>query len=221
MCVLKSLQKNFQDNPGRVITSEVIASLVGDTWAQSVTPMKILSGFKKSGISPFNPSEVSDRMLAPAKVFAPSEEEGAKILAGANILSDAVDEAVATAPSASPTFSDEQIALFEKRYCEGYDWHDPVYELWLKETHPGSSDADSMTTHISQSVSTVSSGELSDILKYPESNATTKKKKSAFNSTAVCLSDSLIVHQLKEKEQQKKQLEQEKVRKRECCERKK
>ena len=68
-----------------------------------------------------------------------------------------------------------------------------------------------MTTHVSQSVSTVSSADLSDILKYPESNATTKKKKSAFNSTAVCLSDSPIVRQLKEKEQQKKQLEQEKV----------
>ena len=80
--------------------------------------MNILSGFKKSRISPLNPSKVSDRM----------------------------------------------------------------------ETHPGSSDADSMTTHVSQSVSTVSSGDLSDILKYPESNATTKKKKSAFNSTAVCLS---------------------------------
>ena len=217
----KACKKFIRDNPGRVITSEVIASLVGDTWAQSVTPMNILSGFKKSGISPFNLSEVSDRMLAPAKVFAPSEE-GAKIVAGANILGDAVDEAVATASStASLTFSDEQIVLFETRYSEGYDLHDPVYELWLKETHPGSSDADSMTTHISQSVSTVSSGELSDILKYPESNATTKKKKSAFNSTAVCLSDSPIVHQLKEKEQQKKQLEQERVRKRECRERKK
>ena len=50
-----------------MITSEAIASLVGDTWPQSVTPINILSGFKKSGISPLNPSEVSDRMLAPAK----------------------------------------------------------------------------------------------------------------------------------------------------------
>ena len=76
----------------------MIASLVGDTWAQSITPMNIL---KKSRISPLNPSEVSDRMLAPAKVFKPSE---------------------ATASSTvSPTFSDEQMALFEKRYSEGYD----------------------------------------------------------------------------------------------------
>ena len=50
-------------NPGRVITSEVIASLVGETWAHSITPVNILRGFKKSGISP---NEVSDRMLAAA-----------------------------------------------------------------------------------------------------------------------------------------------------------
>ena len=65
-------------------------------------------------------------MLAPAKVFKPSEARASS--------------------TALPTFSNEQIALFEKRYSEGYNLHDdPVYELWLKETHPGSSDADSMT----------------------------------------------------------------------------
>ena len=54
----KACRKYIMENPGRVITSEVIASLVGETWAHSITPMNILSGFKKSGISPLNPSEV-------------------------------------------------------------------------------------------------------------------------------------------------------------------
>ena len=55
--------------------------------------------------------------------------------------------------------------------------HDPQYELWVHENHPGSLDADSMETHISNSVSTVSSGDLSEILKYLEAKITSKAKK--------------------------------------------
>jgi hypothetical protein len=203
----KACRKYIMENPGRVITSEAIMSLVGGTWAQSITPMNILSGFKKSGISPLNPSEASDRMLAPAKVFKPSSDVSCASSSSASLT--------------SPTFSDEQIALYEKRFREGYNVHDPQYELWVKETHPGSSDADSMKTHISQSVSTVSSGDLSDILKFPEAKATTKARKPAMNCTAVCLSDSPVVRLLKEKEEQKRHLDEEKVRKRGECEKKK
>ena len=88
---------------------------------------------KKSGISPLNPNEVSDGMLAPAKVFKPS--------------SDIFCASSSSASLASPTFSDKQIALHKERFREGYDVHDPQYELWAKETHPGSSEADSMKTH--------------------------------------------------------------------------
>ena len=70
----KACRKYMMANPGRVITSEVIALLVGETWAQSVTPLNILSGFKKSGISPLNPNEVSDRMLAPCMASNPTSE---------------------------------------------------------------------------------------------------------------------------------------------------
>ncbi|SMN12559.1 hypothetical protein SPBRAN_1768 [uncultured Candidatus Thioglobus sp.] len=180
------------NNPGRVITSEAIASLVGDTWPHSVTPINILSGFKKSGISPLNPGEVSDRMLAPAKVLKPNSK------------------------SPPPNFSAEQITLYEKRFSEGYDLHDPQYELWLRENYPESSDADSMKTHVSKSLSTASSNEssvLSDILKYPEAKVSSKaKRKPAVNSSAVCLSDSPVVRSLKDKEEEKKEAMEEKAR---------
>ena len=171
----KACRKYLADHPGRVITSEAIASLVGDAWAHSITPVNILSGFKKSGISPLNPSEVSDRMLAPSKVFKPSS----------------VDKS-------PPTFSAEQVALYEERFSEGYDVHDPQYELWLRENHPESSDADSLKTHVSNSVSTPSSSGssvLSKILKYPEATAACRgKRKLALNTVgAVCLSDSPAV----------------------------
>ena len=79
-----------------------------------------------------------------------------------------------------------------------------------------------MLTHISKSVSTVSSDDLSKILKYPEAKVTSKLKKLAVNSTsAVCLSDSPVVRQLKEKEEQKRHSAEEKARKKEEREKKK
>ena len=82
-----------------------MATVVGDAFAQSHTPLNILGGFKKSGIYPFNPGEVSDQELAPSKALVkPSPQP--------------------------PTFSPEQIELFEQTYAEGYDVPDPTYLAW-------------------------------------------------------------------------------------------
>ena len=51
--------------PAHVITEDILAALVGDAFAQSHTSLNILGGFKKAGIYPFNPGEVSDQQLAP------------------------------------------------------------------------------------------------------------------------------------------------------------
>ena len=132
-------------NPGRVITSEVIALLVGETWAQSVTLLNILSGLKKSGISLLNPSEVRDRMLAPSMASNPTSDIASS--------------------TPTPTFSADEISLYEQRFREGFDLHDPQYELWVKENHPGSSDTGSLKTHFSNSKSiSTESSDLSDIL---------------------------------------------------------
>ena len=63
--------------PGRVVTTDVLASLVGEAWPRSFTPLNILSGFRKCGIQPFNPGKVGDRTLAASKGVTPeSEHEG-------------------------------------------------------------------------------------------------------------------------------------------------
>ena len=124
-----------------------------------------------------------------------------------------------------PPLSDNQVALYVKRYQEGYDLPDPQYELWRKENHPGS-DTDSLKTHVSHSSNDgkakthcTSSSDLSDILKYPERKPTSKARKPGINSScAVCLSDSPVVQQLKQKEEQKKRVQEEKLRKKEECE---
>ena len=69
--VFKSFKSSFnkacgnymKQNPERVITTDILASMVGEAYTTSFTP---LSGFKKTGIYPFNPSSVDDRQLAPS-----------------------------------------------------------------------------------------------------------------------------------------------------------
>ena len=56
----KACHKYLAANPGRVITTDIIAALVGEAWPLSVTPLNIMSGFKKCGIYPINPGEVKD-----------------------------------------------------------------------------------------------------------------------------------------------------------------
>ena len=55
--------------PGRVITTEVIASLLAKAWPVSCTPVNIMSGFQRSGAFPLNPGEVTDCQMAPSKGF--------------------------------------------------------------------------------------------------------------------------------------------------------
>ena len=65
----KACRQYMAKNPGCVITEDVLASVVASTIAQLDTPLNLLGGFKKAGIYPFNPGEVSDRQLAPSKVL--------------------------------------------------------------------------------------------------------------------------------------------------------
>ena len=57
-------------NPGRVITEQDIARLLGEAWPLALTPSNIIAGFCKSGIYPLNPGRISDRELAPSKTFS-------------------------------------------------------------------------------------------------------------------------------------------------------
>lgn len=66
--VFKSFKSNFSKacsrllaaNPGRVITNDKLASLVAEAWPHSFTAVNIMSGFKKCGIFPINPGQVTD-----------------------------------------------------------------------------------------------------------------------------------------------------------------
>lgn len=65
----KACNSYLAKNPGRVVTPEKLASLVAEAWPRALTPVNVMAGFKKAGIHPLNPSEVSDRQLGPSKVY--------------------------------------------------------------------------------------------------------------------------------------------------------
>ena len=118
--VFKSFKTNFSKAchryitqfPGRVITTDKIASLVAEAWPHCFTALNILSAFKKCGVYPLNPGEVTDRQIAPSKALCqvqPGRKE----------------------PPLDSLFTSEQEELFKLRYEEGYDVYDPSYVVTL------------------------------------------------------------------------------------------
>ncbi len=222
--VFKSFKSNFSkactryiaSHPGRVITTDVLASLVAEAWPCSFTLLNIMSGFRKCGMFPFNPSAVDDRQLAPSKAF-----QTTPIPSNVEPVSESIGETISE-PS-SPLFTEEQESLYSKRYEEGYDLDDPSFVAWLKINHPDkcvsvmSGTSSSIETSASSSIlpssnetvppfsdgATCSSDILSEILVLPQPQAPKRKRKTAMNSKAVCITDGEVLQELKEKEQKK------------------
>ena len=136
--VFKSFKSNYSKackryivaNPGRVITTDVVASLIGDAWPLSFTPVNIHSGFKKSGICPLNPKEINDQQMAPSKAFHVTEKHLHLEESSCPPHSDSSASASAVQASSS------QVAMFQRRYEEGYDVFDPEYVHILAESEP-------------------------------------------------------------------------------------
>ncbi len=115
--------------PGRVITVDLLASMVGLAYPISFTPVNILSGFRKTGIYPFNPSAIDDRQMAPSNAVSKK-----KSLFTPLSPTELQDESMKQ-PS-TVLFSPEKETLFAKRYDEGFDIGDAEYIAWIKINHP-------------------------------------------------------------------------------------
>ena len=119
----RSLKSNFSKackeylaaNPGQVITTNHLAQLLAQAWPRAVTPVNIMSGFKKCGIYPLNPGEISDWQLAPSKVFRHSKSD---------------------LQFSKSQFTPEEHKLFQTGFEEGFDLEDPKYSEWLRIHHP-------------------------------------------------------------------------------------
>ena len=224
--VFKSLKLNFSKackqyisaNPGQVVTTDLIALLLAQAWPQSVTPVNAMSGFRKCGIYPLNPGQISDRELAPSRAFVHSSSDSQLFM---------------------EQFSQEQIDLFKTRFEEGFDLDDSDYLKWREIYHPDMctntisacstedvvSDASPSVSHSNPSAASLKtcatdslcsltsassqSDTLSDILSLPKLKQR-KQKRRGMNTRAVVITDDKVIKVLEENVQQKKIREEEK-----------
>ena len=206
--VFKSFKANFSkactkyiaDNPGRVVTTDKLASLVAAAWPLSYTPVNIMAGFKKSGVFPINPSEVTDRQTMPSKAVCHKMAE---------IDSSRQDVASVTdSNSSSPLFPPEKEELYKKRFEEGYDVRDPDYIAWVKINHPT---ADICSMYAAGSLSS-SLTDLSEILVLPQPKPRITRSKStqSLNKKTVCITEDGVYRDLKSRAAAKAKAEKEK-----------
>ena len=223
----KACRKYILDHPGRIITTDAIASLVAVAWPNSVTPINIMSGFKKCGVYPLNPGEITDRQIAPSNTTFCSKKDR---------VSQMVNEFELDV-STQQQSNDEKESLYRKRYDEGYDVLDDEYVEWLRHNHPESvptslvtgsttvsslssdnqspecsaSNTSIVSTHCgSSSSSTTISTTLSDILSLPRPKTPRTKRKKGLNTKALCITDTQVLEELQEKQKEKERKEEKK-----------
>ena len=69
-----ALNALIRSSERRVPTTEDIPKIVAEAWPKSVTPVNLMSGFRKIGIHPLNPNCIHDRVTAPSSAIVHSEK---------------------------------------------------------------------------------------------------------------------------------------------------
>ncbi|XP_011403833.1 PREDICTED: stress response protein NST1-like [Amphimedon queenslandica] len=142
--VFKSFKTNFSKScssyiskhPGRVVTADILSALVAEAWPISFTTLNIMSGFRKCGLFPHNPSAVDDRQMAPSKALVARESKTIETVPNVPSSDSITDNASDASSVDSPVFTIEKEELYGKRFQEGFDIPDPGYAAWLKINHP-------------------------------------------------------------------------------------
>ena len=100
-------------HPSQVITKFLFSALFANAWSQGMTISNITSGFRTTGVCPFNPKAILDKLCT-------SSEKGSS-----------------SKPSETITFSPEMIKKYERQFENGYNiFTDKSYVQWLKKFHP-------------------------------------------------------------------------------------
>ena len=124
-------------NPGKVVTRYEFSALFGKAWTHSMTMTNVIAGFHTTGIFPFNRNALLpvSRSETPSKFNPKSLCEGTK-LKFIPVYSPATPAQSKSIPSSSSLlydFTEEEVALFTKRYSKGYDLtHDSRYNYWVQ-----------------------------------------------------------------------------------------
>ena len=119
----------FQKNPGKVINKFNFNLLFSQAWLKALIPANIVAGFRTCGVYPFNPAAIS----------VPEEpESGNGDQENGDEDGKGDDDGDDNDGQGGNDFTDEQYALFQRRFSEGFDLDvDPDYVRWLEIHHPG------------------------------------------------------------------------------------
>ena len=94
-----------------------------------MVPNIISSGFKRSGIYPFNPNAI-DYGIDGSMLEKQSHSETSSIPANTSSVTKSSEK------EPEKSFSADQEKLYQRRYEENYNLPDPEYLEWLKINHP-------------------------------------------------------------------------------------
>ena len=146
-------QGYLSKNPGRVVTRYQFSDIFSKAWAKGMTMKNIIGGFKTTGVFPLNREAILPKSLQSEQVNALTptlpKDTGIKFLplhspfpSQKRRLMDRqlIDDEVTMSPAVSHDclkFTVEELALFERRFQEGYDIvDDSRYNAWLQKFHP-------------------------------------------------------------------------------------
>jgi len=122
------------DHPGSAVTKFQFSSLFSKAWFLSIQPSTIMSGYRKVGIYPFDPTVIKlyefsntfgSAMKLSKTVPKVAEPHGSE--SSVHVVESDPGPSVTSVPS------EDQMNLFQTRYENGYDilYEDPMYVEWL------------------------------------------------------------------------------------------
>ena len=146
------------ENPGCVVTKLNFSLLFSRAWVKAINPETIINGFRKTGICPFNrsaiiipESDTSSSSLEDDSNVQGDDNSSSLQVQGDDSSSSLEDDSTVkrddnhilhgdnlrSSPELFSSFSDDKLALFQRRFESGYDlFIDQDYVTWLQENHP-------------------------------------------------------------------------------------
>ena len=133
------------DNPGRVVTKFLFSKLFSEAWGKGMTISNIVSGFRRTGVYPFNPNAILDRLppessSLPESSSSPAPESSSP---APESSSSPAPESSSPAPENSFSPATHELyrlpathELYRLRYENGYDIYTNDYVVWLQKFHP-------------------------------------------------------------------------------------
>ena len=128
----------LQSPPGTIITKYQFSQLFSEAWLKTMIPSNIINGFKCCVIYPFNPKAVLDHdpCCVSKRTDSSSQNSTTPMEDCAGYHHASAESSGNIEDAAVESFTAEEEVLYNTRYAEGYNVHDPKYVAWLRINHP-------------------------------------------------------------------------------------